>query len=183
MNRQIPFIFAVGISQAKQNSNAIGFSGRAREGEIMTKTPGSSKTDVGGRSPRGQRRFKYSTDDYEETPRSRRRYEEGKKTARGFAAMNSTQQRKIASLGGRSYHSRPRGFAAMSAARRRLIASQGGKAQHNRPRGFAAMNPKEQRKIAARGGRATRQGPRGFAAMKRSKQRAVAARGGRAGRN
>jgi uncharacterized protein len=124
------------------------------------------------------------------SPRSRRRYDDAAgeehraqrrtRARRGFAAMDPKQQRKIASLGGRSFHRAPRGFAAMSGDQRRRIASAGGRAFHRRPRGFAAMNPEEQREIAARGGSAPRRGPRGFAAMEPRQQRKIAARGGHA---
>ena len=146
------------------------------KGIFMARTRRQGKIAAGNRAAQGESRINLLDDQFA-TPRSRRRHET---TRRGFAAMDPKQQRKIAALGGSSFHRGPRGFAAMSERRRRQIASQGGSAYHSRPRGFAAMNSREQRAIAARGGSAPRQGPRGFAAMRRQKQRAVAARGGRA---
>jgi len=154
----------------------------------MTKT--KRQTRIAGVSSRGsQSRWRSARVEFG-APRSRRRYDESAdndyrprrkvRTRRGFAAMDPKQQRKIASLGGRSFHRAPRGFAAMGTEQRRRIASAGGRAFHRRPRGFAAMNAQEQREIAARGGRAPRRGPRGFAAMEPRQQRRIAARGGHA---
>jgi hypothetical protein len=156
------------------------------KGLNMTKT--RRQTSIAGGSNRASRwrsgRMEFGA------PRSRRRYGEAGgedhrarrrgRTRRGFAAMNPRQQRKIASLGGRSFHRTPRGFAAMGGEQRRRIASAGGRAFHRRPRGFAAMDRGEQREIAARGGSAPRRGPRGFAAMEPRQQRRIAARGGHA---
>jgi len=152
-----------------------------RKGKIMTKTRQPRLAAAGIRARRSQGRFTYANHDYG-TPRSRRRHEtDGEyKSRRGFAAMDPKLRRRIASMGGRSYHRLPRGFAAMSETQRRTVASQGGRAPHSRPRGFAAMSSRAQRAIASRGGRAQRRGPRGFAAMERKTQRAIAARGGRA---
>jgi len=155
---------------------------------IMTKTRRQTRT-AGATGRSTQSRWRSSRTEFG-APRSRRRYDEDagedhrarRKThsRRGFAAMDPKQQRKIASLGGRSFHRSPRGFAAMGGEQRRRIASAGGRAFHRRPRGFAAMDPGEQREIAARGGSAPRRGPRGFAAMEPRQQRRIAARGGQA---
>jgi hypothetical protein len=164
--------------------NPVGEKGQRKgKRKIMTKTRRQPKLAAAGyRSQRSSRsRFNYINHDYN-TSRSRRRHETNgeSKSLRGFAAMSATQRRKIASMGGRSFHRLPRGFAAMTATQRRTVAAEGGRAPHSRPRGFAAMNPRAQRAIAARGGCAPRRGPRGFAAMERRAQRAIAARGGRA---
>lgn len=154
----------------------------------MTKTRRQTRT-AGASNRTTQSRWRSPRMEFG-SPRSRRRYDDAAgeehrahrrtRARRGFAAMDPKQQRKIASLGGRSFHRAPRGFAAMNGEQRRRIASAGGRAFHRRPRGFAAMNREEQREIAARGGSAPRRGPRGFAAMEPRQQRKIAARGGHA---
>jgi hypothetical protein len=128
-----------------------------RERDIMTKTRQGEFLAAGRRALRGHTESQYA-EEANGTPRSRRRYAERtkRKSRRGFAAMDPKLRRKIASMGGRSFHRGPRGFAAMSERQRRQIASSGGRAPHTKPRGFAAMNPRQQRVIAARGGRAQR---------------------------
>jgi hypothetical protein len=133
-----------------------------RKRTFMTKTRQGELLAAGRRALGVHTESQYS-DEANGTPRSRRRYTDRakRKSRRGFAAMDPKLRRKIASMGGRSFHRGPRGFAAMGERQRRQIASEGGRAPHSKPRGFAAMNPREQQAIAARGGRAQRRGTRG----------------------